>query len=442
MNLSKKILGLMFVLLLAGCSDTWFGEKDTEKLEGKRISVMLYGKKLQADVKPEDLDIVLPAPEVNSEWPQSGGYSHNAMQHLAVADNIKKMWKEDVGKGADARNRLLSRPIVGDNKVFAMDVDAKVSAYDINSGKRFWQKKVLDPKRCKGITLLGGGMAYNKNRVFVTTGVGLVSALNANTGEILWEKSVGAPVRSAPTYYGGRIFVVNVDNKLVVLKASDGSELWNYEVVSEATTLLGSAAPAVDEGAVIVSFTSGEVLAFRVDSGNLLWGDSVSSVRRTEATSNISDIVANPIIDRGTVYVIGNNNMLAAIDLRSGVRIWEKEIGSVNQPWVAGDYLFLLSNNNELMALDKENGKIQWITALDVWEKPESQKGRILWKGPILVSDRLLVAGSQGKVLAVSPYDGKILGFEKIPSGAAMAPVVADGKIFFYTNEADLIEFK
>ena len=59
----------------------------------------------------------------------------------------------------------------------------------------------------------------------------------------------------------------------------------------------------------------------------------------------ITDVKAPPVMADGRVYAIGNAGLASSIDLRTGGRVWEKEFGGVEMPWLAGDFLFLLSYN-------------------------------------------------------------------------------------------------
>jgi hypothetical protein len=56
-----------------------------------------------------------------------------------------------------------------------------------------------------------------------------------------------------------------------------------------------------------------------------------------------------------------------------------------------------------------------------------------------LASDRLIVPGSNGEILAVSPYDGRILGFVEAPDGVSIPPVLAQDTLLVLTDGGDLV---
>jgi hypothetical protein len=60
----------------------------------------------------------------------------------------------------------------------------------------------------------------------------------------------------------------------------------------------------------------------------------------------------------------------------------------------------------------------------------------------VLVSDRLIAVSSNGYAEAVSPYDGKLTGRVEIPDGTTIAPVVANGILYLYTSDAELVALR
>jgi outer membrane protein assembly factor BamB len=58
------------------------------------------------------------------------------------------------------------------------------------------------------------------------------------------------------------------------------------------------------------------------------------------------------------------------------------------------------------------------------------------------VSDRLLVTGSSGLAIALSPYDGGIIGKQTLPDSSHLPPVVANETIYILSDDARLIALK
>lgn len=435
-------LALCGLLALTGCGKgfDFFGSSEDPPLPGTRIAVLSSEQEAKADPRIADLAVKLPRPFENKSWPQQGGFANHAMHHLALGDDPHEVWNVDIGEAGDDDAPILSGPVVADGHVFAMDADAVVSAYDAKSGKRLWSKNISPASEENGNW--GGGIAYEAGRLFAATGFAQVVALDAGTGKIVWRANTSGPMRAAPTVYDGRVFAVTKDNRTFALDATTGAELWTHSGIEEVAGLLGAASPAVEGDTVVVAYSSGEIFALRVENGRQLWSDNLAAIRRADAVSALADILGRPVIDRGRVYAISHSGRMVAIDAVTGRRVWEASIGGVNEPWIAGDFLYVLTNNGEVACLTARDGLIRWITKIGLYEDPEDKDGLIEWTGPVLAGDRLIVAGSQGKALTLSPYTGKIIGEIELNGNAAIAPAIADKTLYLLTDEAHLVAYR
>jgi outer membrane protein assembly factor BamB len=392
------------VLLLTGCS--WFGGDEKPPLPGDRVSALQLNRQLNVD--PE----------------------------LAGTD----VWSADIGASASDDNRLLAEPVVADGIIYAMDADSVVSAHDAANGNQVWREDLTPDD--EDDDLFGGGIAWSEQGLVVSTPFARVFLLDAKTGAVKWEAPAPAPMRSAPAVSDGRVFVITIDNQLVVYALDDGRKLWSNAGVEEAAGLLGGTTPAVDGNIVIAAYTSGELLAFDVTDGRSLWSESLAGGARGNAIATLTDIRGRPVIDRDFVVAIGNGGVMAAIDKERGGRVWDNGLGGTQMPWVAGDFIFILTNDSEVVCLQRMDGRVKWITALPQFEDAVEKEDRIYWSGPVLVSDRLLVTGSSGLAIALSPYDGSIIGKQDLPDSSHLPPVVANETIYILSDDARLIALK
>jgi outer membrane protein assembly factor BamB len=437
MPIAHRVLPLLVSLSLAGCG--WFGDKK-QPLPGERISVLSLDRQLEPDPALAKIPITLPRPVVNSDWPENGGYPNHAMQHLSLPDKLAQTWKTSVGEGASRYTRVLSQPVVANGRVYAMDGGVQVTALDATTGKRLWQAD-LKPEDERGNSF-GGGVALWNDRLYVSTGYAQVFALDPADGHVIWKSAVPGPVRSGPTVSDGRVFVVTVENELVVLAADDGRRLWNHNAIPETASLLGSASPAAEGEVVVAAYSSGELYALEVENGRPLWSDNLAATRNVNAVASLADIRGRPVLDRGRVFAASHSGRIAAIDLRSGDRIWEQQFGSTHSPWVVGDYLYVLSNENELVCLTRNDGKIRWVYQLPSYQNEKKRKDPITWAGPVLGGDRLIVLSSAGDAISISPYTGEPLGREEMTAGGYMAPVIADNSLYVLTDDANLSAYR
>ena len=437
----RSVAACAIVLLVSGCG--LFGKKPLD-IDGERIDVIREDTSLAPDYATGEVKIKLPAPYVNNKWTQNGDNSMHLIGHLEAKTKLKKLWSKSFGKGSSKRDYLIASPIAAYGAVFAVDAEGIVTARRQDNGKQIWKKRLKSRnKEERGIALKGAGLAEFNKKIYATTGFGSVFCLNMTDGKEIWRQDLDMPIRIAPSINAGRILVQSFDNTLTALDADNGSILWKNQTESEATTLVGGATPAYspENDVVIAAFSNGELQAYKASTGTPLWTYLLVSHKRTNSLAQISAIKANPVIDGGKVFAIGYNSVLTAIDLRTGSRIWERETGGTNQPWVAGNYLYVLTNDFDLLALDKNDGKIIWNTAIPKGDDSDAKNG-VFGSGPVLVSDRLLVATSNGYIFSVSPYTGEILGYVSADEGIELAPIVVDGMAIFTTNDAELIAYK
>lgn len=433
--------------LVSGCStfdgiSNMLGLGSSEPpLPGERIAVLQGERDLQPDDSIATREVLLPRPFVNEDWPQSGGYPSFAMHHLETTDLPQVAWRVSVGQGSGSDRQIISPPVVAGGRVFLKDATNTVSALDADTGRTIWRTDV-SRKNSRDREGFGGGVAFFGGRLFVSTGSAQVIALNPADGAEIWRANVSSPVRGAPTVFADRVFVVSIDSQTHALSAIDGKDQWTHTGLSETAALLGGSSPAVATDMVVAPYSSGELVALRLESGRVQWSENLITVRRADAVSNLADISGRPVIDRGLVIAIGNAGIMAAIDQRSGTRIWDRPIGGTQTPWVAGDWVFVLSSNSEVVALSREDGRIRWVTALQRYRDEERRRDPLRWLGPVLAGDRLLIAGASGQMLSLSPYDGRIMGSLNLGTELAMPPIVANRTIYLLTNSADLIALR
>lgn len=424
-------VALAACLALAACGGT-----KKVPIQGTRVSVLELQKALTPDPKLEATPITLPPPFDNPEWPGAGGYANHAMYHLALAPDISRAWKANVGEGTWRYGRVTAQPVVANGRVFAADANDVVSAFDARSGSRIWR---FDPQPKDADTpMFGGGIAYADGRIFIATGYAQVVAVDAATGKEIWRQSLASPAHGPPTAFAGRVFTITVDNELEVLAAADGHRLWTHNGLPEPTDLLVGASPAVQGDTVIVPYSSGELYALRVENGRSVWSDNLATSRPLGALSSLADIRGQPVIDRDRVFAISHSGILVAIDLRTGDRVWEQDIGGTHMPWVAGDYIFVLANDRDLVCLLRADGHVRWVRPLPRYEDEKDKKHPLRWAGPVLAGNRLVVVSSDGEALSVSPYTGQPLGRVEFSDGVYLDPVVAGGSLYVITDEADL----
>lgn len=436
-NNKALIIILVCGVTLVGCSS----DKKTP-LKGDRISVLQMQNSLKIDEAAQAIPVQFPDAVRNTAWPQAGGNAIHAPYHVALGDKLKRAWSTDIGEGSEDDRKLITVPIVADGRIFASNTDGEVVAIDAQKGGKLWNVNIL-PKDDDSATV-SAGLAYGNATLYVTDGVGNVLALNPQDGKQLWHQDLGKAVRGSPTVQNDKLYVITLTDETVALDAQKGDIVWRHQGLQESAGLLGSPSPAAEGSTIITAYNSGDIVALRAETGQEAWSDNLTGIAefKTRAVTTLSGFHGHPVLDQDTVIVGNAASKTVAINVPSGERTWQKEFGSVDTPWVAGNVVFLITPENEVMALMKDTGHIRWSVPLQRFKDASSKEGLIFWQGPVLAGNALYVVSSNEQMLALDPSTGKTLAKYDVSDHIMLPPVVANNTLYILTDSGTLIAYK
>ncbi len=422
----------VLAMLLTGCGGggLFGGGKKTTPTVGNRTPILSRIESgASVDSALAGVSVVLPPASVNAEWAQVGGSASKSYGHLALGQNPTKAWTARIAGSSD-RVRLAASPVIGGQMLFATDTEGTIHAFDKNTGARLWERAEQNMEKDLRPAAFGGGVSYDNGIIYATNGVGDVKAMTAQTGESLWKVKPAGPLRGSPTIAFGQVFVMTQDNQIISLDARNGDLLWNESGSTTQSGVFGVAAPAAGQGTVIAGYSSGELSAYRYENGRILWADALARTNISTTVSSITDIDADPIIDSGRVYALGQGGRMAAYELVTGQRIWELNLAGISTPAIAGEWIFTLTDDARLLAIARSTGRVRWITQLQQFRDEKDREGPIFWVGPVLAGGNLWVASSRGEIWKVSTGEGSAELFADIDQPVSLAPVVADNYLY------------
>ncbi|MDR6289763.1 MULTISPECIES: outer membrane protein assembly factor BamB family protein [Inquilinus] len=438
----RHLLPRISILALAGFLSAcgWFGGDDKVPLPGERISVLSRTEGLE--VAPDaGQPAALPGVRTNPDWRNPGGAVNHVDGNLALNIPFQRIWSSSVGSGNSSTTALLTGPVIADGHVYVTDASGRLNSFDAETGRSQWRVQVADPE--EDSVPIGGGAAYADGTVYVTTGFGEAVAVDPKNGGLIWRTKLAGPVRGAPTVTQGRVIAITIDNQTEVLDAKTGTKVWNHAGISESSALLGAGSAAVDNGVVVVPYSSGELFGLRIENGRPVWSANVGggSTRAAGALAGLADITALPAIDGDLVVAVSHGNQAVGIDMRSGINVWEQPISGTQMPWIAGDTVYLVTLDGVVVALARNTGKVRWTRELDRWTDPEDKSGPISWTGPVLAKDTLILTSSTGQGVLISPKTGEITGNFETPE-TRIAPVIANGTLYILGTDGYLTAYR
>jgi outer membrane protein assembly factor BamB len=426
---------------LAGCGV--FGGKGGPKTPtvGERIPILSRIESgAQVDPDLASVAVILPTEEANADWAQPGGTASKSYGHLALGGSPIRVWTATVG-GSGKKQRLAAAPVVANGTVYAMGTDGLVSAFSASNGARLWSTSFGVSGDGEN-TVFGGGVSFDSGRVYVATGYGEVAALEADSGKQVWKVRPAGPLRGSPTVAFNSVYVMTQNNQIHALNAADGAPLWTESGAIGQAGVFGVAAPAAGQGTVIAGYSSGELSAYRYENGRTLWSDALARTSISTEVGSLTDVDADPIIDRGRVYALGQGGRMAAYDLVTGQRIWELNLAGISTPAVAGDWVFTLTDDAELLAIARSSGKVRWLKQLMRYENEEKRKNPVFWVGPVLAGNRLWIANSRGELAFADPSSGEMTQFAELGAPVSLAPVVAGQTLYVLDDSGRITAFR
>jgi outer membrane protein assembly factor BamB len=443
-NLAKIVAAASLLALLSGCAAikglTSSDPKSTPTI-GNRVDILGTQVTTDADPNLANISVIMPPETQNAAWAQPGGNAAKSPGNATLAVGLTRAWGATVA-GATSRARLAATPVASDGRLYVIDTQARVSAFDATTGAKIWST-LLDTVGDDGrASLFGGGVSANGEFVYATNGVGDVAALQATTGAVVWKKRPAGPMRGAPTVSNGNVYVMTQDNQIYALRATDGENEWNEAGPVGTSGIFGVAAPAAASGTVIAGYSTGELAAYRYENGRSLWSDTLSRTSMSTSVSTLTDIDADPVIDRGRVFALGKGGRMAAYELVTGQRIWEINIAGIATPVVAGEWVFVLTDEAKLLCISRSSGKIRWISKLQRYHNEDKKKDPINWHGPVLAGGRLITSNSEGGVWSVATADGAATKVFDVKSPISLAPIVANATLYLFDDSGQISAFR
>ncbi len=441
---AKTLVASLLAVSVTACAGGLFGggedKKDTPTLGERKPVLSRIDQAAQVDPALAGVSVVLPPARTNTEWTQAGGNASKSNGHLTLAASPQRVWTAQIA-GSTNRKRLGAAPVVGNNTLFSVDTDGTVNAFDAQTGARRWQTRMDVPSDIRQAAY-GGGVAFSEGKVYATNGVGQVAAMNAANGEILWSTTPAGPLRDAPTVAFNLVFVMSQDNRIFALDAASGDIAWQESGSTAQAGVFGVASPAAGQGTIIAGYSSGELTAYRYENGRVLWSDALALTSISTEVGSLTDIDADPIIDEGRVYALGQGGRMAAYELVTGQRIWELSLAGISTPAIAGEWIFTLTDDARMLAIARSTGKVRWITQLAQYRDEKDKKGPIFWTGPVLANGSLWVASSEGEIYQISTGEGSASLFQDVKEAVSVPPIVVNNTMYILDDSGTIHAFR
>lgn len=247
---------------------------------------------------------------------------------------------------------------------------------------------------------------------------------------ILWQENTGDGAASAyadlsPWLQNDHIFTVDAEGDVRSYQASNGRSVWRQKLKVTVAAGVGGGA-----GKILIGSQQGEVIALNEENGDILWRQRLSS-----------EVLAPPKANENVVVVRTADGRVTGLSADKGNVLWNYQrsvpllsLRGVSAPQIVGDRALAGYDNGKLVALSLTDGKV-------IWEKNVAvPRGRTELERLVdidadlkIVDNTVYAAAYQGNLAAFDIDTGNQLWSREISSKNGFD--VANGEAVFITDE-------
>ena len=249
------------------------------------------------------------------------------------------------------QNAMYATPDVSGNLVVFASTDGNVYALEAATGKEVWRYTsgrpiVASPRIAEGM-------------VYIGSSEGVFRALDLASGKLRWQfDGLAGFVETKPLVYDGKVIFGAWDSYLYALDAKTGKLAWKWKGDKPGTLLSPAACwPVAANGKVFIVAPDRKMTALDARTGEQIWRTGTYVVRESIGLSQ----------DQTRFYVRAMNDFIYALSTSAAnpEKIWEINAGfgyDINSAMLAekDGVVFYGTKNDLLLALDARTGAIKW----------------------------------------------------------------------------------
>ncbi|HEX4348337.1 MAG TPA: PQQ-binding-like beta-propeller repeat protein [Vicinamibacterales bacterium] len=226
-----------------------------------------------------------------------------------------------------------SKPAVSDSMVFVAEPDA-IRALRQADGSEAWSVPLAEP--------LAAPLVWDNGWLVAANATGRVMAFRATDGREIWRRELGAAIRATPALAADRVYVAPTDGDLVSMLVTSGEVVWQRRLGGPATSIL-----ALDDR-VFAGSSDNYFYAVGAKHGEVLWRVRTGG-----------DVIGAAALDDKHVYFVSLDNILRALDRRTGAQIWKRAlpVRPTSGPVLVGTSLVVLGLDPTLHVFETKDGK-------------------------------------------------------------------------------------
>ena len=227
---------------------------------GRALTALLASAAaIAAIAAPTRQKAIEPAPAFNPQqltafpqdaWITNGGNLYNQRYsplteiNRDTVKNLKAEWRIHLNSGLGAQYSGQAQPLFYRGVLYYVTGANDVFALDVETGETIWKYEAnLDPQRVKVCCgWMSRGVGLGEGRIFVGQLDAKLVALDQRTGKVVWsiqaeDPLLGYSIVSAPLYYNGMVITgfgggdMGIRGRVKAYSAKDGKLLWTFYTI-------------------------------------------------------------------------------------------------------------------------------------------------------------------------------------------------------------------
>lgn len=356
----------------------------------------------------------------------------NPLPEIDNAFETRALWSASVGDGVGSYYSQL-RPAVDGAHLFAASRDGVLAAYDRASGERLWRTRLdkLEINENQRSPRISGGLTAAYGNLYFGSENGIVYAVSQADGELLWTRDVPGEVLAAPAVDEGKVVVHTSAGNLVALDSTSGEQQWLLRNEQPSLTLRSMSTPVTAGGAVLYGRADGRLGIALLANGQPVRDTRIASPRGATELERMVDVAARPVILGDILFAIAYNGQLTAHQLISGQELWKRQYQGSRDLSTDGRLLYISDSRGHLFAVEARSGS-------EVWSNTELENRRLT--APAVFGDYLVVGDGEGYLYWLDRQSGEIRSLQRIDSaGLYAAPLAAGDTLYVQSRSGDLV---
>ncbi len=196
--------------------------------------------------------------------------------------------------------RTQSKPAAGEGLVFIAEPEALAALREAD-GSEAWRLPLTER--------LAAPLVWDNGWLIAATASGTLLALRGLDGHLVWRRDLGSPLSAPPALAADRVYAPAKDGRIIALRVDTGEPLWERRLGGTPSGML-----ALDDR-LYVGSDDNFFYCLTARHGQIDWRWRTGG-----------DVVGTAVVDERRVYFVSFDNILRALDRRSGAQRWKRPL--------------------------------------------------------------------------------------------------------------------